>query len=191
MYTDFYFTNKSSLLYKYSIALFQKSNTLQNIDKKPFVVIENCPYGWSNKVRIYWNLSFRLVDQFDNLSPIFHLADVCTKPIKKHLLFKEGTITIKQYIHHGNMVVDFDQTKGNKIQGIHFYRGKLLIHKQSFNNKTLYFETSTNICFEQCAKSDTQSIVDFDFTGLKKLYITSKGDQNTGNKFQLIRKEKW
>lgn len=190
MYTDFYFTNKSSLN-QYIITLFQKRRTIQNIDETTFEVIKNCPYNWSNKVRICWNICFRLVDQFHNLSPLYYLDFRNTRSIKTHLIFKEGALTIKQHSQNGDIIVDFEQTKGNKIQAIHFYRGNLLIDQQLFENKTLKFKASTIISLTQFIKNEAKSMIDIDIVGHKAVYIHLKENQNTGNKFQLIKQDKW
>lgn len=192
MYTDFYFTNKSSLFYKYTIALFQKQNTLKDIDKNSFEVIKNCPFDWSNKVRICWNISFRLVDQFNNLSPVYYLDQSHTKCKKTCLLFKEGTIILKKSSLYGNLIVEFEQTKGNKIQAVHFYRGNLLVEKILFENKRVKFESSTIISLAQYTENCVlQSMIDIDFNAQKAIYINLKGDQNTENKLQIIKQDKW
>lgn len=192
MFTDFYFTNTSTSGNNNCFVLFQKSRTTD------FISIENCQYRWSHRIRFHWDLSFRFLKKSRNTTPVYNLKTSYTKQRIKKFLSKEGIISMQQSYGNGKQVLDFEQIKGNEFIAIQLYRGELLIDEQYFKGKYLNFQIDSIISITQgnfknksLLTDMIKTVLDFDFTGLKSIYLTLVGDKNTRNEIRIDTVEKW
>lgn len=200
MFTDFYFKNGSSFATGDSIVFFQKKITAMLPNTIIFTTIENCQYGWSHKVRVFWDLKFRFIKKSRNISPVYDLKTTYKIRNKFFFISKEGTITVQQSNGNGKQIIDFEQIKGNDVLGVQFYRGKFLIGEQYFRGKYLSFQIDTTISVAiynhknklgSIVIEDLNNILDLDFISLKSVYITLTGNINKGNKVQVDVIKKW
>lgn len=181
MFTDVYFTNLSLPLSQSAIVLFEKNDFQENDFQKPFKIIQECQHGWTCKIRIFWNLNFRLIKSSKNVTQPYTLkTSYCLEKIK-YLLWKEGTITVQQNFLNGKQIVDFKQEKGTFFSGVQIYRGKYLAMEKSFVQKQLLFEIDTIISVAEIyytrqtelsiAPNTNISVIDFDLIGIKKIHF--------------------
>lgn len=197
MYTDFYFINKSFITNQDSIVFFQR----KAIDISPnaiFTRIENCQYNWAHKIRLFWNLSCRIVNYSETISSVCNLKTIYSRQNKLFFISKDGIISMQQRYGNGNQIIDFEQIIGYNVLGMQLYRGKLLIVEHYFQHKHLHFEIDTIVSIAQydCKNKDlvlekVKDIIDVDIIGLKSVYITLKGERNTGTKIHIDSIKKW
>lgn len=182
MYTNFHFTNLS--IGNNNIAFFQKDRNKSLANTKKNIWVKNCQYKWSCKIRVLWDLSFRLVKACGNTTSLYNLKTVYTTINKLFLISKHGIISIQQSHKSGKQIIDFKQIKGNEFIAIQIYRGDFLIEEQYFKGKYLSFQIGTVISISKLNSKEPS--LNIDFTSLKSIYLTL-----VANKIQLETIEKW
>ncbi|GGX30345.1 hypothetical protein [Aquimarina muelleri] len=200
MFTDFYVKNLSTINSSNKVVFFQKTTPSRLFDITSFTSVENCQYNWFHKVRVYWDLSFRLVYASGDITSIYNLKTTYITQRKSFLIFKEGIISVQQSYRNGKQVVDFEQIKGNGFIAVQFYRGNFLVEKQYFIEKHLSSQIDTTISIalhhhKKISKNlefqKTKTILDIDFTSLKSINITLSGSENRGSKMLIDTLVKW
>jgi len=201
MFTDIYFTNLTPLpAGNTRIAFFQKTEDAARYGNSIFKVIEQCQHGWSHKVRVPWQLSFRLVKSCGSVGSLYPLKTVYRTANKKFLIFKDGVITVLQSYGNGKQIIDFEQLKGNSFSGVQVYRGAFLIAEMPFFPKTIRFQIDTQITIiENAGKSEQETIelaskqpfgaINLDLTGIRRIYLTINKKMN--NQLSVKGVEKW
>ena len=197
MFTDFYFTNASSVRSDNSVVFFQKTTAQKSSMTKGFASIEKCQYGWSHKKRLHWGLSFRFVKRSGNTTPFYHLKMKYTKQKKAFFISKDGIVSMQQS-YNGKQIIDFEKIKGNEFIAVQVYRGAFLIGEQYFKGKYLNIQVDSMIRVTPCNDKNTpllidavQNVIDIDFTCFKSVYLRRIGDKNTGSTIQMDAVEKW
>jgi hypothetical protein len=197
MYTDFYFTNASSVRSDNSVVFFQKTTAQKLSMTRGFASIEKCQYGWSHKMRLHWSLSFRFVKKSGNTTPFYHLKVRYTKQKKAFFISKDGIVSMQQS-YNGKQIIDFEQIKGNDFIAVQVYRGTFLIGEQYFKGK--YLNVQVNFILHVTPYNDKnipllidtiQNVLSIDFTCFKSVYLRRIGDKNKGNTIKMDAVEKW
>jgi hypothetical protein len=198
MFTDFYFTNASSVRSDNSVGFFQKTTAQKSSATRCFVRIEKCQYGWSYRMRLHWDLSFRFVKRSGNTTPVYHLKTSYTKQKKIFLISKGGIVSMQQSYGNGKQCIDFEKTKGNDFMAVQLYRGAFLIGEQYFKGKYLNVQVDSMIRITQYNDKNksllidtVQNVLNIDFICFKSVYLTRIGDKNTGNTIKMDAIERW
>lgn len=179
MFTDVYFTNLSLPFRQSAIVFFKKNTDLENDFQRPYKIIQECQYGWTSKIRFFWDLRFRLVKASANVTQPYALKTTYGFEKTKYLLWKEGTITLQQNFLNGKQIIDFKQIKGNFFSGVQIYRGTHLLVEKTFFQNQLLFEIDTIFSIAEMyyntkgeistATNKSKLVLDFDLIGIKKI----------------------
>lgn len=177
MYTDVCFTNRSRQPdEKVGLAFFQRQTASIPDASRIFRLLEKCPPGWSNTIRVPWDLSCRLVSANGNESEKRQLPTVFHELSKKTVLFKHGAFTLQQRYGNGCQQIELVQVKGQHFSAVRLYRGDFLISEQPFITNLVCFQVDTTIglqhYFDGSAGDELPSAapaIQFDFTALKSV----------------------
>ncbi len=200
MNTDFYLTNASASGKTEHIVFFQKIRPSKKSGVTQFSMIKNCPYRWGHKIKVCWDLSFRLVTRSGVMTSVHFLKTIYTLQKKRYLISKDGIIMVQQSYKSGNQVIDFDQIKGNEFVAVQLYRGDILIEEAYFQGQYLHFEVGTIIrigfdvpksTVNNSVTKHPRTILDIDLVGLKSIYLTICGDSSKGNMIIIDTILKW
>lgn len=200
MYTDFYLTNLSTVEMYRNVVFFQKTTTNTHPAIRSFKNVENCQYKWSHKVRVYWDLNFRLVYASGGTTSAYPLKTVYTRQSKFFLISKEGIISVQQSYRNGKQIIDFEQIKNDGFIAIQVYRGNYLVELQYFKGKYLNSQIDTIINITQCYKrelseglsiKDLKDTLNIDFTTLKSVFLSLEGDKGSTRKLHIDNTVKW
>ena len=200
MFTDIYFTNLIPFSKENRTVFFQKEAVSKVPDSIIFKAIEKCNFGWSQSIRIWWDLSFKLVNSSGNTTYTYPLMTVTSLQRTKFFIWKEGTVSITQSYGNGNQIIDFEQIKGTAFTGVQVYRGKYLIAEQCFSGKQLQFQINTIISISQSYnKNDlqiietkkNQDVLNLDYVGLKEIHFSLESNKNKNNKLIVRKTKKW
>lgn len=200
MYTDLYVTNEShphnGRLPR--IAFFQHGTTAA-FGSTAFRVIRECQYGWSHRIRIPWELSFRLVRTTGNTTEARLLKTTYRTERPYYLIAENSTIVIRQSYGGGKQLLVIEQIKGNAFTSVQLYRGLLLIAERPFTGKQACFQLDNTVCVaEEYDTSDSEvpepvraATRELDLTGLKTIRLALTGNTQAGYRLTVRAQEKW
>ncbi len=198
MFTDFYFTNLSTTGTHKQIVFYQEAITKLRNNTRHCIMIEQCQYNWSQKFRLYWDLSFRLIKRSGVITSPYQLQSCCVKHRKFFFVSKEGTIVMQQKYRCGDLILDFKQLKGTGFKTVQLYRGKIMVeeHQVDDGHINLQIESIIKVGIKNKdsnhdINTKLKEVLSFDFIGLKSVYIQLVENKKEGSKIQIGSINKW
>lgn len=168
MFTDVYFTGHAAL--QAGIAFYHPQVSAKPGHGAIFNAVR-CPHGWTHRLRIFWELSYRLVRSPGNSSHPYALKHSYRQEQKQFLISKDGVLTVQQGFANGKQVISFEQTQGNPCSGIQVFRGKLLIAEQFFSGKQLEFQIENTVNVSENSEVQNDPALSFPLSGQKSIHI--------------------
>jgi hypothetical protein len=199
MYTDFYLLN-SAAGHPVTVAFYQQYTAPATPGSRVFQLIRKCPYGWSHRVRIPWNLSFRLVRSSGNATEAALLKTTYRTERDRILIAKDGIVTVRQSYGNGKQLIVVEQTKGTAYAAVQVYRGSLLVAEAPFGAISACFQIDAVISvLEQHPGQESMMIpeqgyplaLNIDLTGLKTVHLSLTAGTASGSRLIVGDTKKW